>query len=842
MTSPNRFPVARRLALPLMACGALALAAGAHEDDPKVLDREPMYTGPGLRTHVGVGGSTIAMSTQPSFPHDNVELLSWMTLTETGGSEGLDCWGYTSPSGREYAILTTDNRTAWIEITDPRNPSFIISKSGPISGWRDVKVYNDHAYVVSEDGPGVQIFDMSAIDSGSVVKVNEIGGSSSPSHNVVIDTDSGYLYRVGGAANGCYIYDLDANPTNPPFVGSWSTKYIHDMQVVTYTSGPLAGKEIGYACSGYNGGWSSTGLTILDLTNKSNVQIIDEVFWSNAAYSHQAWLTPDRQYLYLNDELDEQTFGVDTVTFVMNVADPYNAFLVGSFDNNKSATGHNLYVKGDLLYEANYHSGLRVFDTSTPTAPVEIGYFDTYEKDNKDGFNGMWSNFPFFNSGVVIGSDREKGLFVLWPEDSLLEWSWPNGEPTELSSYGDSFTVELVELNPGELVGGTPELLYDTGSGYQSVPLGNLGGGLYSVDFPSLPCGTSVQWYLSAESQNGVTWHYPELGSARPMTMEAAENAHLILYDDMEAPGAWTASGVAAGLWEHGVPTPSNAVPGEDHSIAGVNCWFTDDANNVNNGSTTLTSPVYDLSSYGNPVISYYLWYSNHQGANAGEDPFTVELTDDGVNWVTAVVSGPSGIETQGDWLRYELRLTDHVSATSTVQIRFIAEDTGSSAKVEATLDDLRIHDLGCGAVNYCAAGTSASGCAATLSATGVPSATAPNGFSISASGVEGGKDALFFFGTNGRQSNPWGNGSSLQCVTPPVSRAGLLNGIGTSGACDGGFTQDLNALWCPGCSSPAKNPGAGSQVQAQLWYRDPMNTSNQTTSLSDALEFTLAP
>jgi hypothetical protein len=110
------------------------------------------------------------------------------------------------------------------------------------------------------------------------------------------------------------------------------------------------------------------------------------------------------------------------------------------------------------------------------------------------------------------------------------------------------------------------------------------------------------------------------------------------------------------------------------------------------------------------------------------------------------------------------------------------------------------------------------------------------------ASAVEGGKDGLFFFGTNGRQANPWGSGTSLQCVVPPVVRAGLLTGSGTTGSCNGSVGQDLNALWCPSCPKPAKNPGVGATVQAQLWYRDPDNTSNQTTSLSDAIEFSVHP
>ena len=143
---------------------------------------------------------------------------------------------------------------------------------------------------------------------------------------------------------------------------------------------------------------------------------------------------------------------------------------------------------------------------------------------------------------------------------------------------------------------------------------------------------------------------------------------------------------------------------------------------------------------------------------------------------------------------------------------------------------------------SYCTAGVSASGCQATLSTSGSPSATASAGFALLAGGVEGSKDGLFFFASNGRQANPWGSGTSYQCVVPPVRRGGLLAAIGTAGQCDGAFGQDLNALWCPSCPKPAKNPGAGAVVQAQLWYRDPLNTSNQTTSLSDAIEFTVQP
>jgi hypothetical protein len=173
----------------------------------------------------------------------------------------------------------------------------------------------------------------------------------------------------------------------------------------------------------------------------------------------------------------------------------------------------------------------------------------------------------------------------------------------------------------------------------------------------------------------------------------------------------------------------------------------------------------------------------------------------------------------------------------------FFADGTQQPGQLPPALILGDLDPPGCGTVTtYCTAGTSASGCRAALSASGVPSATASTGFVVSAGGVEGNKDALLFFGTSGRQANPWGNGTSFQCVVPPVKRGGLLDGAGTPGACDGTFAQDLNALWCAACPRPNHNPGAGALVQAQLWYRDPANTSNQTTSLSDALEFTVCP
>lgn len=141
--------------------------------------------------------------------------------------------------------------------------------------------------------------------------------------------------------------------------------------------------------------------------------------------------------------------------------------------------------------------------------------------------------------------------------------------------------------------------------------------------------------------------------------------------------------------------------------------------------------------------------------------------------------------------------------------------------------------------LSYCTAGTSASGCQALLIASGSSSASAPSGFFVSAIGMEGSRDGLVYWGTSGRQAATWGTSSSFQCVVPPTKRGALVTGSGIVGTCTGAFTYDLNARWA---SKPAQNPGPGALVQLQFWYRDALSTSGMSTSISNALEFAVAP
>jgi len=395
-----------------------------HPDEQHLADNQDPYVGPGWSESAG-GAPPV------SFDSSGVSLLSWIPLGDFNASatDGADCWGYTSPSGREYAFIGLNTGTGVAEVTDPSNAQVVTHLTGPTSIWRDIKTYDQYAYVVSEGGGGIQGFDLTQIDAGIVTSAATVttGGGTFASHNVAINETSGRLYRVGGGSTpvkGLRIYDL-SDPALPVFVGAWNDRYCHDAQIVTWTEPPFAGVEVAFCYANNTSGGGSPGIDILDVTNPASITLIGNIdlsvapiFSHPASYSHQGWLSSDRRYIYFNDEVDEGATGNPTTTRVIDVQDLTNPVQVATYSNTTAARDHNLYVKGTRIFQANYRSGFRLLRAFTPTSLGEIAFFDTYPPDDNANYNGLWSIYPYFQSGTVIGSDIEKGLFV-WAVDGL---------------------------------------------------------------------------------------------------------------------------------------------------------------------------------------------------------------------------------------------------------------------------------------------------------------------------------------------------------------------------------------------------------------------------------------
>ncbi len=204
-----------------------------------------------------------------------------------------------------------------------------------------------------------------------------------------------------------------SDPGNPTFAGCYSHPEAggtHDSQCVMYR-GPDADYEGREICLHSNGG----SFVLADVTDKSNPQTIIKTDHPNLAYTHQGWLTEDHRYFYMNDELDEMNALVTgTRTLIWDVADLDDPALVGEYLHDAPASDHNLYIKGDLMYQANYQAGLQILDISDRLNPVLVAEFDTVPfGEDEAGFGGAWSTYPWFESGVLPVTSRGEGLFIL---------------------------------------------------------------------------------------------------------------------------------------------------------------------------------------------------------------------------------------------------------------------------------------------------------------------------------------------------------------------------------------------------------------------------------------------
>lgn len=342
---------------------------------------------------------------------------------DMGGTTGNDIWGWTDPlDGHEYALMGQTDGTAFVRVTDPLNPVFVgrLPTATIESPWRDIKVYNDHAFIVADrsNDHGMQIFDLTklrAVNDGRNFTADARYTGVTSAHNIVINEQSAHAYIVGSNTcdEGLHILDI-STPTAPNFQACHRDQpETHDAQCVNYI-GPdpdYAGREI---CIGSNA--DSIGIT--DVTNKTSPQTVSNTVYPNLGFVHQTWLDDTHRYLIVNDETDETGQGVNTSTIVLDLLDLDAPTYLYTHRGTKAAIDHNLYIVGTKVYESNYTAGLQLLEFTglASNTFTETAFFDTHPESDAATTDGAWSVYPFFPSGNIIVSDIQRGLFILTPQ------------------------------------------------------------------------------------------------------------------------------------------------------------------------------------------------------------------------------------------------------------------------------------------------------------------------------------------------------------------------------------------------------------------------------------------
>lgn len=661
------------------------MASGQDDDRRKIVDQIVPVHGPKLTGPMTPENGRIA-----EFDAHNVTLLSWMPLNLFPDTQvsANDCWGYVSASGREYVLIGLRRGTGVLEVTNPTQPRLIGYVPGATSLWRDMKVIGDYAYAVSEGGLGIQVIDLRGVDSGTVVHVkNKTQNGHSSTHNIAANTDSGYLYLCGAnIANGGLVAVSTTDPTDPKIVGSWNTRYVHDAQIVTYTDGPYAGKEIAFCCTG------GAGLDVVDVTNKSNMTRIGGLKYLGTRYSHQGWLTEDRKYFLINDEMDEPDPAPTTRTHVIDVQNPGSPVYKGWFTSGATSTDHNLYIHEGKAYEANYLSGLRVFDVSDPQNAEQIAWFDTHPENDAAGYHGAWSCYPYLPSGTIAISDIERGLFLVRVGTDSLQFEYPDGLPT-MSRPGVDLPVRVGVLEQGVTLdpatvrlhvrkdGSTTEFVMTEESVFA-----------FTASIPAMDCYEEADFWFSATDTEGLLYTdvlNASLGGGHALM--AATGDTVVFADDFSSDLGWTTvnTSVQSGAWARTQPIAANAYePQGDYDGSGM-AWVTgaSPGEMLVGGPTELISPAFDLSGAGAAEVSYAAWHQT----SLGNSPLRVQASPDGVTWteVATHVNTPA-------WEPNTIRLDNHIPLTSQVRVRFSASSWSNFSSAEAGVDAFSIVAVEC--------------------------------------------------------------------------------------------------------------------------------------------------
>jgi len=641
-----------------------------------------------------------------------------------------DIWGWSS-GANEYALVGLTDGFSVVNVTNPNNVSEVQFQSGITSTWRDIKTWGNYAYVSNESGNGVEIFNLSGLP-GSMTNsfwTGNNGVSFSSAHNLYID-EFGILYVFGAnyQNGGAIMADVAANPTNPPVVGVYNTRYCHDG---------YARNNILYTSEINNGIFS-----IVDVSNKSNTVVLATQSTTNN-FTHNAWLSDNGDYLFTTDETNGSEVGSYDISNLNNIQR-----IDGNFSSLSTGTvPHNTHVLNDCLVTSWYKDGVTVVDATDPSLLVEVAYYDTYPQDSGSGFGGCWGAYPFLPSGNILASDQSNGLFV-------LEGGCPcavrltgditdaaNGSPingatvTVTGSSGLSTTSDFTGYyGSGTPTAGTYTVTYNA-PGYApqtfTISLNNCQTVNQDVQLAVQgACSQSGQitGYVATASTNGSGNYSSSIASGGGYTVTVGKWGYLAevltnqtacgnlsvdlnagYCDDFALDYGWITSsnsGASTGFWELGEPIGTSYNGLQSNPEVDVNndngdqCYITGNGGNgvgdddIDGGEVVLTTPVFNLSTYSDPYIEYDRWFFNDGGAgSAPDDELIIEITNGGA-WVNVETISDGNQESQ--WVNNNFRVLNYVPLTANMQMRFRANDLGEGHLVEGGIDDFCVTENGC--------------------------------------------------------------------------------------------------------------------------------------------------
>ncbi len=675
----------------------------------------------------------------------NLNFLGQLQYANNRG-DCSDIWGYVDGSGNEYAIVGNYTGTSIVDVSDPANPVEVFYTAGDQTIWRDMKVWGTTAYITNEGGGGLKIIDLSnlpgALNAGDVSYYTGSTYNFTTAHNIFMD-ENGHAYITGAnsGVGGAIILDVATDQLNPVELGRYDEFYFHDIFVRGDTLWGGAINDGFFAVGDISDPMNCTTIAtqLTPTTFSHNVWLSDDgnTLYTTDEVSDAYVASYDVSNIANIVELDrvQSSPGQDVVphnTFVVgdylvtsyyrdgvvitDATNPSNLIQVGNYDTSPlsgdgfdgdwgvypylpsgnlivSDIDNGLFILGPTYAPGAYLEG-NVTDAAT-TNPIDNALIEIATTALTDNSNVAGD----YASGVGTGGAFDVTFSKLgYISQTITGVVLTNGNTTivdvELVPLV-TFTLQgMVEDENGNPISNAMVVITDAQSTTTVVT-----NGIGAFDVSTFLEG-------AYDVSIGLWGHHTLCLSNEQFTINGGPYVYVMEegYSDIfELDLGWSVSGNPdSGDWERDEPNGttyqgSESNPEDDSNDCGTLAYVTGNdggnagSDDVDNGTTVLTSPIFDLLAYTDPYISFERWFFNEGGSGTPNDSLVVDITN-GTQTVRldfADFNSPDN----SSWAYREFRVTDYLPTTAIMQMKIRAMDVQGGHLSEGGFDNFFVWD-----------------------------------------------------------------------------------------------------------------------------------------------------
>ncbi len=656
-------------------------------------------------------------------------------------------WGY-EQNGREYAIVGTYNGTSIVDVTDPTTPTELFFVDGANGIWREPKTWSHYAYISNETSGGLLIIDLANLPA-SITHSFWTGGTlpngttytNNTTHDLFVD-NNGYLYLTGSNQyNGLVILDLNANPTNPPIVGLYTGAYVHDgfarndtawvgqiyagnfaVLDVSNKANPVVLATKSTPNNFTHNCWltdegdylfttdEKTGAYVAayNVSNLSDIQETDRYRRSEGTgvIPHNTYVTKKNGTNFVVTSYYRDGFTAVDATYPTNIIETMHydtSPLSGNGFNG--AWGVYPYLPSGNILVSDMEEGLFVIEphytkacylegliTDATTGQAISGVTVTVMTTTQNATSNFGGNYQ---TGTALAGTYQVQFVKAGYATQTQTVTLVNGQLTTLNvsmSATPPYTanIQLLDAATNQPI---PNAKVALNNAYYTNTLVTNASGVASFSL-----SYSGNYNIYAGGWGYITQLFSD------QNLSNTNNTLTLLlnkgyYDDFLFDFGWTVQSTATGgAFERGVPvlatlTGQTTNPGTDAAgDYGNLCYITGAgggmSNNLNDGTTTLTSPIFDLTTYQNPKLSFQRWVFFQNGST---DQMTITLS----NGTTSVNLEQifDGNVYEGSWALREFYVANYLTPTNQMRLTITIGDIGAANVVEGGFDFFKVED-----------------------------------------------------------------------------------------------------------------------------------------------------